>query len=77
MKCPYCGNEMQLGYIQCRDGVNWTLKKQPIASLSFLGKDRISLQNISDKTSDSAVYAYNCHTCNIVLIPYGNDFKAE
>lgn len=22
MKCPYCDKEMELGYIQCRDGVS-------------------------------------------------------
>ena len=38
MKCPYCEKEMTLGYIQCRDGVYWTLKKQLVASLSSLGK---------------------------------------
>ena len=35
MSCPYCGKEMTLGYIQCRDGVQWTLKKQFVALLSF------------------------------------------
>lgn len=35
MECPYCGKEMTLGYIQCRDGVTWTLKKQLISALSY------------------------------------------
>ena len=30
MKCPYCGKEMTLGYIQNRDGVYWTEKKLPV-----------------------------------------------
>ena len=38
MKCPYCNEEMVKGYIQCRDGVDWTEKKQVIAALSALGK---------------------------------------
>ena len=38
MKCPYCNEEMVRGYIQCRDGVDWTEKKQVIAALSALGK---------------------------------------
>ena len=28
MKCPYCNESMVKGYIQCRDGVDWTEKKQ-------------------------------------------------
>lgn len=27
MKCPYCNDEMNQGYIQCRDGLYWTPKK--------------------------------------------------
>ena len=32
-------------YIQCRDGVYWTLKKQLVASLSSLGKGSTCLSN--------------------------------
>ena len=45
MKCPYCNEEMVKGYIQCRDGLYWTEKKQFIAALSILGKGRTSLAN--------------------------------
>ena len=31
MRCPYCGEEMQLGCIQCRDGVYWSEKEEFIA----------------------------------------------
>ena len=33
MKCPYCGKEMTLGYIQNREGVYWTEKKRKVAAL--------------------------------------------
>ena len=69
MVCPYCGKEMQAGFIQCRDGVTWTPKKQPVASLSFLGKGAVSLENGAADNSH-AVYAYNCPECKKVVIEY-------
>ena len=69
MKCPYCNNEMELGYIQCRDGVTWTPKKQLIAALSILGKGSISLKNGAAENS-RAVYAQRCKECKKVIIDY-------
>lgn len=37
MICPYCNKEMKKGYIQCRDGLHWTPKKQTVAALAGLG----------------------------------------
>lgn len=69
MKCPYCEKEMTLGYIQCRDGLNWTLNKQPIAALSSLAAYKQSLAN-GAASGSSAVYAYNCTECKKVIIDY-------
>ena len=68
MKCPYCGKEMELGYIQCRDGVHWTSKKVMVAALSQLGKDSISLENGTG--NKSTVFAYKCGDCKKVIIDY-------
>ena len=72
MKCPYCNKEMESGYIQCRDGVTWTPKKQLIASLSFLGNDSVSLANGATDNSRT-VYAYKCDECKKVIIDYSAD----
>ena len=45
MKCPYCEKEMELGYIQCRDGIHWSAKKMFVAALSAFGKDSFPLVN--------------------------------
>ena len=29
-KCPYCGEEMVLGYIRSRDGVVWAFPSHPV-----------------------------------------------
>ena len=72
MLCPYCQNEMELGYIQCRDGVTWTPKKQLISSLSFIGKGAFSLENGAADNS-TAVYAYKCADCKKVIIDYTSE----
>lgn len=72
MKCPYCEKEMEQGYIQCRDGVTWTPKKQPIAALSVLGKGSLSLTNGAAENSRT-VYAYRCDRCKKVIIDYAED----
>lgn len=68
MKCPYCQKEMELGYIQCRDGVNWTPKKQLVAALSCFGKDSLSLEN--GEGHNRAVIAYRCGDCEKIIIDY-------
>lgn len=45
MKCPYCNEDMAKGYIQCRDGVNWTDEKTIIAALSAWEKEEPQLAN--------------------------------
>ena len=69
MKCPYCEREMEQGYIQCRDGVTWTAKRQPIAALSSFGKDSVSLANGAAKHSRT-VFAHRCRNCKKVIIEY-------
>ncbi len=70
MNCPYCHKEMKLGYIQCRDGIYWTPKKQWLAALSGWGKGSIRLQNGASDVMQSAVYAYRCKECKTVIISY-------
>ena len=69
MKCPYCNIEMEKGYIQCRDGVTWTPKKQLLSSLSVLGKNSIQIAN-GASDDYKTVYAYNCHECKKIVIEY-------
>ena len=69
MKCPYCEKEMEKGYIQCRDGVHWTPKKQLVAALSEFGKDSISLENGAGR-NNTVIYAYKCGDCKKVIIDY-------
>ena len=69
MLCPYCQKEMALGYIQCRDGLTWTPRRQPIAALSSFGRDAVPLSNTAAE-NNRTVHAYHCAACRKVLIDY-------
>lgn len=70
MKCPYCEKEMELGYIQCRDGVSWSRKKRAVAALSSLVNE-IPLATGGGAFSGAAVEAYRCAGCQKIVIDYG------
>ena len=72
MLCPYCQAEMQQGYIQCRDGVTWTPKKQQVSALSIFGKGAVGLKNIEDKSFNDTVITHICRKCRKVIISYGD-----
>lgn len=61
-RCPYCGGEMLLGYMQSRDGVYWSMKKKLVPALPGLAKDELYLSDGS-----AAVEAYNCPKCRVIL----------
>ncbi len=73
MNCPYCNSEMQQGFVQCRDGVYWTPKKQWVSALSSLAKGAIPIGSNDKLMPNSKALAYNCKNCKTVIIPYGKE----
>lgn len=73
MKCPYCNNEMQKGYVQNRDGVYWTPKKQWLPAFAFVADGAIPLGRDDKFMSKSIATAYNCTHCKRVIIFYGEN----
>jgi len=73
MKCPYCKNEMQKGYIQCRDGLYWTPRKQWAPALAFLAKGAVPIGTDDGLTAKTKAIAYHCPDCKTVMIPYENE----
>ena len=60
-KCPFCGEEMTPGVIQSRDGVYWSRKAGPMAALSWLNKDAITLADSGSSVfGGAAAEAFNC-----------------
>ena len=70
MICPNCNQEMEKGYIQCRDGIYWTPKKQLVAALSSLGIGAIKIGQDRGLSSNSIAEAYHCKNCKKVIIDY-------
>lgn len=71
--CPYCGKEMDLGYIQSRDGITWTPKKVLHGVVASLYKGATSLENGAADNSN-VVYAYKCSECKKVIVDYGKPY---
>ena len=71
--CPYCGKEMEFGYIQCRDGVTWTRKLVRVAALAALSRSAVRLSYALGPFDGSAVEAYRCADCKKVVIEYDED----
>lgn len=69
MKCPYCNKEMELGYIQSRDGLNWSPKKLLIPVFAPLKKGSVSLANDAAEYS-GCIHAHKCGDCKKVIIDY-------
>lgn len=69
MKCPYCGKDMIKGVIQSSSALKWSMKKYVFAS-EELHSDVIHICKGSRFTGFSAA-AYNCISCNKIIIDYG------
>ena len=71
MNCPYCGKEMEKGYLQARDGIAWNKKERRVAALSMMGSD-LALAKASGIYSGAVAIAYNCKECKKIIVDYEN-----
>ena len=78
MNCPYCGKEMEKGFIQCRDGVSWQKKERLVAALPGLSKDSVILaRSHGSPFSGAAAIAHCCPDCKKIVIDYGQESDAN
>lgn len=73
MQCPYCGEEMELGYIQCRDGVFWRKEMGLFAALPPSGSTSVSLATECGPFSGAAAEAFCCTKCKKIIIDYSDE----
>jgi len=71
MKCPYCGNDMEKGYINSRDGVVWRKKKSVAAAFDILASDAVDL-GTRKPLGEHYVVVYRCADCKKFLIDTEN-----
>ncbi|MEQ2456541.1 PF20097 family protein [Flavonifractor hominis] len=65
MKCPKCGQEMELGWLHAGRGpLFWSRKKNKLTI--FLGQDDLRLQGMFGGT----LPAWLCVDCQMVLMTY-------
>lgn len=69
MICPYCGKEMEKGFIQSRDGVWWTKKKYIIPAITALEFVR---EAVDLNPKEGCVDAYMCIECGKVIVEFGD-----
>jgi len=76
MKCPYCGNEMELGLVQSPHEIAWLKGDTKHAfAIAAAYKDAIVLSplNIKNMITGCAVRAFLCRSCKKVIIDYSDE----
>lgn len=72
MKCPYCGKEMEKGFMQSPQEIAWLEgEKRHFLSKADFYEGSVVLSKLSF-LKGSAVTAYLCRDCKKVLIDYGD-----
>ena len=72
MKCPYCQNEMEQGYIQNRDGLVWTKKEHFVMAFSPYTADSVK---IGSRREGKSAEAFLCRSCKKILIDYTDPYE--
>ena len=73
MKCPYCKNVMELGFIQSTQEISWKKgDKKPLIGRAQFHKGSVILSELSF-LKGSAVTAFLCRECKKVIIDYSDD----
>ena len=70
MKCPYCQNEMEPGYIKSNKHIIFTCNDSGLP-IPISKKDDIKLT--ANMISPATCYAWNCRTCQKIIIEYQED----
>lgn len=68
MKCPYCGAEMENGYLQCMRRVAWVKEPHKISLLPKQGE--VLLENNTFK--DCIFTASICKSCKKIVLDYSD-----
>ena len=66
MQCPYCGHEMEAGFVQAPHGMVWSAKQLDI-SFSATNKGDLWLGERRDFMSPSHMAAFLCRGCRTIV----------
>lgn len=65
MKCPYCGAEMEQGYVQSARGIFWSTKRRKLFILPTYEDVEIAPMSWTASANENS---YLCRKCNKVII---------
>jgi hypothetical protein len=68
MKCPFCGDEMEAGFVQSNgSALIWTNKKHRFSILADSSKGEIQLDHVFNSAS---ITASICRKCKKIIAEY-------
>ena len=68
INCPFCGNEMEFGYVQSGDPITWRKTPAAFGGFAWLTGEVLTLDNSA--YSGSLIEANRCKNCKIVMFSY-------
>ncbi len=72
MFCPYCGSQMDDGYVRWKDGVSWSHKKQVVSAGKPSDGDSVKMgEDSGGLDSDAVAAACRCDGCKKIIFSYG------
>lgn len=71
--CPYCGKQLEIGYIQSPRPVSWLPKKIKMFAKSSFTENGAIILSEGKILSAPCVIAYNCRACKAIIIDYDNN----
>lgn len=70
MKCPYCGKEMEKGFLKSSHPIHWGEEK----ALGFVRKDlRLAKVSLEGFFEGYFVESYSCSECKKIVVSFGDD----
>lgn len=64
MKCPYCGHEVEEGYVQSARTIVWSVKKKAVFPSNGFSRADVPVTGMFD----AAQRAYLCRSCKKIVI---------
>lgn len=69
MKCPYCGEEMERGYIKSGRSIYWG-KDELVDPIYYPNDIKINKFSLGDLFRGYSVEAYHCSSCKKIVVSY-------
>ncbi len=69
MKCPYCGDEMESGFIKSGRSIYWG-KEQVVDPLFYPDDIKVNKFSLGALFGGNYVEAYHCSSCKKIVVSY-------